>query len=53
MAVTTINSVLAGASFGAALTAAGIYSPSIIISQLRLENFLMIKTFLSASAASA
>lgn len=53
MSVTTLNSVLAGAGFGAALTAAGVFSPAIIIGQLRLENFHMLKTFLTASATSA
>lgn len=42
-----------GAIFGAALTASGVYSPSVIISQLRLGNFHMIKSFIAASACSA
>ncbi|KAI9645100.1 hypothetical protein NHQ30_005834 [Ciborinia camelliae] len=47
------RSVLSGALFGAALTAAGVYSPTVIISQLKLESFHMLKVFLSASATSS
>lgn len=53
MSATTLNSGLAGAGFGAALTAAGVYSPGVIMAQLRLEDFHMLKTFLTASATSA
>lgn len=48
-----ITSILSGALFGAALTAAGVYSPNVIISQMKLESFHMLKVFLSASATSA
>ncbi|CZR68769.1 uncharacterized protein PAC_18668 [Phialocephala subalpina] len=48
-----VNSVAAGAVFGAALTAAGVYSPSVIIGQMRLSDFHMLKAFLAASASSA
>ena len=48
-----LNSVAAGAIFGAALTAAGVYSPSVIIGQMRLTDFDMMKAFLGASASSA
>ncbi|KAI5923689.1 hypothetical protein F4810DRAFT_202999 [Camillea tinctor] len=41
-----------GASFGAALAAAGIYQPDVIIAQLELENWHMIQTFLTASGTS-
>ncbi|KAI6709656.1 hypothetical protein JHW43_007815 [Diplocarpon mali] len=50
---TTIKSILSGATFGAALIAAGVYSPSVIIGQMRLSDFHMLKTFLAASASSA
>ncbi|TVY44429.1 hypothetical protein LOCC1_G003264 [Lachnellula occidentalis] len=43
----------AGVVFGAALTASGVYSPWIIVSQMRLENFHMLQAFLTASAISA
>jgi uncharacterized membrane protein YedE/YeeE len=46
-------SVASGSIFGGALTASGVYSPSVIISQLRLGNFHMIKSFVAASACSA
>lgn len=46
-------SAASGGIFGAALTASGVYSPSVIISQLRLSNFHMIKSFVAASACSA
>lgn len=48
-----LNSVLSGAIFGAALTAAGVYSPTVIIEQMNFQDFHMMKTFLSASASSA
>jgi hypothetical protein len=53
MSAITLNSVLSGALFGAALTAAGVYSPTVIIEQLRLQDFHMMKVFLSANASSA
>lgn len=43
----------AGVSFGAALFASGVYSPAVISAQLQLTNFHMIKSFMTASAASA
>ncbi len=49
----TLNSVAAGAIFGVALTAAGVYSPSVIIGQMQLSDFHMLKAFLAASASSA
>jgi len=48
-----LNSVLSGAIFGAALTAAGVYSPTVIIEQMHFQDFHMMKAFLSASASSA
>jgi hypothetical protein len=53
MSSSTLRSVASGAAFGAALTAAGVYSPAVIIGQLKLENFHMLKTFIAASASSA
>jgi len=47
------RSILSGALFGAALTAAGVYSPTIIIQQMHFEDFRMMKAFLSAAASSA
>lgn len=53
ISTTEARSILSGALFGAALTAAGVYSPTVIISQMKLESFHMLKVFLSASATSA
>jgi hypothetical protein len=49
---TVLTQVLTGAAFGAALTLSGVYSPSVIISQMQLRNFHMLQTFLTASASS-
>ncbi|KAI1425438.1 hypothetical protein F5Y12DRAFT_375524 [Xylaria sp. FL1777] len=46
------DSLLSGAAFGAALTATGMYEPTVILSQMKLENWHMVQTFLTASAAS-
>ncbi|KAI0512513.1 hypothetical protein F5B22DRAFT_305580 [Xylaria bambusicola] len=46
------DSLLSGASFGAALAASGMYEPTVILSQMKLENWHMVQTFLTASAAS-
>ncbi|OHW96791.1 YeeE/YedE family protein [Colletotrichum incanum] len=46
------TTVLSGAAFGAALVAAGVYQPSVIIAQLKLENWHMIQAFLAAAASS-
>ncbi|KAB2574682.1 UPF0394 membrane protein [Lasiodiplodia theobromae] len=43
----------AGALFGSALAAAGIYSPALIKAQMQLADFTMLKTFISASASGA
>jgi len=53
MAASPLNAVLSGAIFGAALTAAGVYSPTVIIQQMKFQDFHMMKAFLSASASSA
>ena len=42
----------AGAIFGAALLESGIYSPSVIVSQMRFLEFHMLKVFFGASACS-
>lgn len=44
--------VLSGASFGAAMIAAGFYDPAVVISQLKFENWHMVQAFLAATAAS-
>lgn len=46
-------SAASGAIFGSALTASGVYSPSVILGQMGLSNFHMLKSFLAASACSA
>lgn len=47
-----LDSFLSGAAFGAALAATGMYQPTVIISQMKLENWHMVQTFLTASGAS-
>ena len=44
---------MAGTLFGSALTASGVYLPSVIISQMELRDFHMLQVFLTASSASA
>jgi hypothetical protein len=53
MALELIANTLRGGIFGAALTAAGVYSPQIILDQMALKEFHMMKVFLTASASSA
>jgi hypothetical protein len=53
MATFAIKSIASGAIFGAALTASGVYSPTVIIDELYLRDFHMLKTFIAASASSA
>ncbi|EXJ83020.1 hypothetical protein A1O3_06837 [Capronia epimyces CBS 606.96] len=53
MSSSLILSVASGAIFGSALTASGVYSPSVIGGQMGLSNFHMLKSFLAASACSA
>ncbi|OAL23551.1 hypothetical protein AYO20_10996 [Fonsecaea nubica] len=48
-----LMSAASGGIFGAALAASGVYSPSVIITQLQLGNFHMMKSFIAASACSA
>jgi len=47
-----VANIITGAAFGSALTLSGVYSPSVIISQMQLRNFHMLETFLTASAIS-
>ncbi|KAK2040275.1 YeeE/YedE family protein [Colletotrichum somersetense] len=46
------TTVLSGAAFGASLVAAGVYQPSVIIAQLKLEDWHMVQAFLAAAASS-
>ncbi|KAI3329029.1 hypothetical protein HD806DRAFT_270225 [Xylariaceae sp. AK1471] len=47
-----LDSFLSGATFGAALAAGGMYQPAVILSQMKLENWHMVQTFLTASGTS-
>ncbi|KAI0404213.1 hypothetical protein F4802DRAFT_598408 [Xylaria palmicola] len=47
-----LDAFVSGAAFGAALAATGMYQPSVILSQMKLENWHMVQTFLMASGAS-
>jgi hypothetical protein len=53
MAPNIVASATSGMLFGAALSAAGVASPSVILQQLRLEDFHMLEVFLTATASSA
>ncbi|KAK4449999.1 hypothetical protein QBC34DRAFT_79880 [Podospora aff. communis PSN243] len=44
--------LVSGAVFGAALTASGVYQPSVILSQLKFTNFHMLQAFLAGAAGS-
>jgi hypothetical protein len=46
------TTLASGVAFGAALTAAGVYQPSTIVSQLKLENWHMMEAFLTAASSS-
>ncbi|KAK7748817.1 hypothetical protein SLS53_000841 [Cytospora paraplurivora] len=48
-----MNTVIAGAAFGAALVASGMYSPYLIASQLSFDKWNMFQTFLTATGCSA
>ncbi|KAK8080670.1 hypothetical protein PG997_008488 [Apiospora hydei] len=48
-----LDTVACGAAFGAALAAAAVHQPYVIVSQLRLTNFHMLESFLAAAASSA
>ncbi|KAI1811852.1 hypothetical protein GGS20DRAFT_70389 [Poronia punctata] len=47
-----LDSFLSGAAFGAALAATGMYQPAVILAQMKLQNWQMVQTFLTASGAS-
>ncbi|KAI1332964.1 hypothetical protein F5Y16DRAFT_227 [Xylariaceae sp. FL0255] len=47
-----LEAFFTGAVFGASLAVSGMYQPAVILSQMRLENFHMMQTFLAASGGS-
>lgn len=53
MLADTLSTGTAGALFGAALMSSGVWAPQVITSQLKLQDFYMVKVFLTASASSA
>ncbi|KAJ4528215.1 hypothetical protein HRR83_000966 [Exophiala dermatitidis] len=53
MSSSLLLSAASGVIFGSALTTSGVYSPSVILGQMGLSNFHMLKSFLAASACSA
>jgi len=53
MTLDLVANAVRGTMFGGALTAAGVYSPQIILDQMSLRDFHMMKVFLTASASSA
>jgi hypothetical protein len=53
MSLLSANRVGAGMVFGAALTASRVYIPSVIVSQMKLQDYHMMATFLAANASSA
>jgi hypothetical protein len=53
MASNALTVATSGAIFGAAVTASGVYLPSMIVEQMSLREFHMLKVFLTASATSA
>ncbi|KAK7958194.1 YeeE/YedE family protein [Apiospora saccharicola] len=48
-----LDTIACGAAFGAALAAAAVHQPYVIVSQLSLANFHMLESFLAAAASSA
>lgn len=44
---------LSGAVFGSALMASGVWQPHVIISQMTIQNFDMLQSFLVGTATSA
>ncbi|RDA95019.1 hypothetical protein CP533_2122 [Ophiocordyceps camponoti-saundersi (nom. inval.)] len=48
-----IASLVSGAAFGAAMTAAGFHDPSLIIAQMKFERWHMLQAFMAATASSA
>jgi hypothetical protein len=53
MALEIPGNLARGIVFGAALTAAEVWSPRVIVDQMTLKDFHMLKVFLSANAVSA
>ena len=53
MLADTLSTGTVGALFGVALMSSGIWAPQAIISQMKLQDFYMVKVFLTASASSA
>ncbi|RMJ25643.1 Pfam:DUF395 [Aspergillus sp. HF37] len=53
MSTDLVQPGIAGALFGSGLTASGVYFPDVILAQMELRNFHMLKVFLSASCLSA
>lgn len=53
MLVEAAEQVLAGGAFGAALTASGVFLPSIIQAQFELTNFHMLQVFATAMGSGA
>jgi hypothetical protein len=51
--IPSAKSLASGALFGAAITAAGVYSPAVITGQMNFTDFHMLKVFIAASASSA
>ncbi|KAG4219917.1 hypothetical protein PC116_g31604 [Phytophthora cactorum] len=43
---------ISGAAFGAALTAAAIHQPDVIVEQMTFQNWHMVLTFLTVSGTS-
>jgi hypothetical protein len=52
MALRLLNFLVAGAVFGAALTVAGAFQPSVVINQMQFQSFDMMRTFIVASVTS-
>ncbi|KAF4126570.1 Pfam:DUF395 [Geosmithia morbida] len=44
---------VSGVTFGASMLAAGFHHPSIVVSQLKFDNWHMVQTFMTATAGSA
>jgi hypothetical protein len=53
MSINVLQTFGAGAIFGSALRISGVYSPAVIVSQMHLQDFHMLKVFLAGSASSA
>ncbi|KAH7024642.1 uncharacterized protein B0I36DRAFT_424498 [Microdochium trichocladiopsis] len=49
---TMLQQAISGAAFGAALTLSGVWVPSVVLGQLKLDDFRMLRMFLTASGTS-